>query len=179
MTVLLVSTCADPLSEAEFVAPLERIACDAGATVESSRLGTLNSVPEGVSHILLAGTALQDDKYLKEITAVERLLGAGRPLLAVCSGMQLLANACGGEIIAQREIGMVAVETLVENPLCAGRFEAFALHRHAVEPGPRLEVLARSEGCAQVVRHRELPAWGVLFHPEVRNEQLVRSFLAL
>ena len=95
MTVLLVSTCAEPLSEAEFVAPLERIACDAGATVESSRLGTLNSVPEGVSHILLAGTALQDDKYLKEIGAVERLLEAGLPLLAVCSGMQLLAAACG------------------------------------------------------------------------------------
>ena len=179
MTVLLVSTCAEPLSEAEFVAPLERIVRDAGTTVESCRLGTLNGVPEGVSHILLAGTALQDDKYLKEIGAVERLLEAGLPLLAVCSGMQLLAAACGGEIIAQREIGMVAVETLVENPLCAGRFEAFALHRHAVEPGARLEVLARSEGCAQVVRHRELPAWGVLFHPEVRNEQLVRSFLAL
>ncbi len=179
MTVLLVSTCAEPFSEAEFVAPLERIACDAGATVESSSLGTLNSVPEGVSHILLAGTTLQDDKYLKEIGAVERLLETGVPLLAVCSGMQLLAAASGGEIIAQREIGMVAVETLAENPLCASRFEAFALHRHAVEPGARLEVLARSKACAQVVRHRELPAWGVLFHPEVRNEQLVRSFLAL
>jgi GMP synthase-like glutamine amidotransferase len=179
VTVLLVSTCAEPFSDAEFVAPLERIACDAGTAIESCRLGTLNSVPERVSHILLAGTALQDDKYLKEIGAVKRLLETGVPLLAVCSGMHLLAAASGGEIIAQREIGMVAVETLVENPLCAGRFEAFALHRHAVEPGPRLEMLARSEGCAQVVRHRELPAWGVLFHPEVRNEQLVRSFLAL
>lgn len=179
MSVLLVSTCGELLSEAEFVAPLERIVRETGAMVETGRLGVLDGVPQGASHILLAGTALQDDQYLKEIDAVERLLGAGLPLLAVCSGMQLLAAACGGEIIAQREIGMVAVETLVENPLCAGRFEAFALHRHAVEPGPWLEVLARSEGCAQMVRHRELPAWGVLFHPEVRNEQLVRSFLAL
>jgi|TARA_Y100000310_G_scaffold24467_1_gene23521 GMP synthase (glutamine-hydrolysing) len=179
VSVLLVSTCVEPLSEAEFVAPLERIVRETGATVESVRLGMLDGVPEAVSHILLAGTALQDDQYLKEIGAVKRLLEAGLPLLAVCSGMQLLAAACGGKIIAQREIGMVAVETLAENPLCASRFEAFALHRHAVEPGARLEVLARSEECAQVVRHRELPAWGVLFHPEVRNEQLVRSFLAL
>ena len=29
------------------------------------------------------------------------------------------------------------------------------------------------------IRHYELPRYGVLFHPEVRNEQVVRNFLAL
>ena len=68
MTVHIVSTCAEPLSEAEFIVPLVRVIRDAGKTVESSHLNNLDSVPVGVSHILLGGTALQDDIYLKENT---------------------------------------------------------------------------------------------------------------
>ena len=179
MTVLIVSTCAELFSEAEFVAPLVRIAREASTKVETRHLNDLDGVPEGISHVLLAGTALQDDNYLKEITAVKPLLEADVPLLAVCSGMQLLAAACGGEIIMQREIGTVQVETLAENLLCSGNFEAFVLHHRAIEPGPQCEVVAQSKSCVQAIRHYELPRYGVLFHPEVRNEQVVRNFLAL
>ena len=179
MTVLIVSTCAELFSEAEFVAPLVRIAREASTKIETRHLNDLDGVPEGISHVLLAGTALQDDRYLKKITTVEPLLEADVPLLAVCSGMQLLAAACGGEIIMQRESGTGQVETLTENPRCSGNFEAFVLHHYTAEPGPQFEMLAQSKDCVQVVRHRELPHYGVLFHPEVRNEQLVRNFLAL
>ncbi|MEC8948610.1 MAG: gamma-glutamyl-gamma-aminobutyrate hydrolase family protein [Candidatus Thermoplasmatota archaeon] len=179
MTVLIVSTCVEPLSEAEFIVPLARVIRDAGKTVESSHLNNLDSVPVGVSHILLGGTALQDDIYLKENPDIKPLLDADVPLLAICSGMQLLVAVCGGEIIIQREIGMVQVKTIAENPLCSGNFEAFVLHHRAIDPGPQFEVLAQSKSCVQAIRHHELPHYGVLFHPEVRNEQVVRNFLAL
>jgi GMP synthase (glutamine-hydrolysing) len=39
--------------------------------------------------------------------------------------------------------------------------------------------VAQSKSCVQAIRHYELPRYGVLFHPEVRNEQVVRNFLAL
>ena len=128
---------------------------------------------------MLGGTALQDDKYLKENTGIKPLLEADVPLLAICSGMQLLSAVCGGEIIIQREIGMVQVKTVAENPLCSGNFEAFVLHHRAIKPGPQFEVLAQSKSCVQAIRNCELPHYGVLFHPEVRNEQVVRNFLAL
>ena len=179
MTVLIVSTCAEPLSEAEFIVPLVRIIREAGKTVENIHLKNPLDVPVGVSHILLGGTALQDDKYLKENTGIKPLLEADVPLLAICSGMQLLSAVCGGEIIIQREIGMVQVKTVAENPLCSGNFEAFVLHHRAIEPGPQLEVLAQSKSCVQAIRNCELPHYGVLFHPEVRNEQVVQNFLAL
>jgi len=179
VTVLVVSTCTESLSEAEFLAPLVRIVREAGKTIETRHLNNPGDVPVGVSHILLGGTTLQDDKYLKENIGIKSLLEANVPLLAVCSGMQLLAAVCGGEIITQREIDMVQIMTITENPLFSGNFEAFALHRHAVEPGPQFEVLAESKGCVQAIRHRDLPHYGVLFHPEVRNEQVVRNFLAL
>jgi GMP synthase (glutamine-hydrolysing) len=74
---------------------------------------------------------------------------------------------------------MVQVKTIAENPLCSGNFEAFVLHRRAIEPGPQFEVVAQSKSCVEAIRHYELPRYGVLFHPEVRNEQVVRNFLAL
>jgi GMP synthase (glutamine-hydrolysing) len=39
--------------------------------------------------------------------------------------------------------------------------------------------LAASEGRVQAIRHRSFPLYGLLFHPEVRNEWLIERFLGL
>ena len=224
MTVLVLDTCRDALSAAEFVAPIARIVRDAagaaadvgtgggagagaapsgdGPVGEAVARGAEGGVPGSdasdggavrvvryreldpgalaeASHIIICGTALQDDEYLNHQKHFEWLRDTDRPVLAICSGMQALALQFGARLVDCTEIGMVTVQTEQENPLCAGRFEAYALHRHAVEGLSRFEVLARSGSAAQVIRHRQRPLWGVLFHPEVRHEAVVRRFLAL
>jgi len=224
VTVLLLDTCRDALSAAEFVAPIARIVRDAagvaadagagavagagaGADAVSSGDGPVGEAgareaaggdaPEGdavrvvryreldtsalteASHIIICGTALQDDEYLNHPEHFAWLRDTDRPVLAICSGMQALALQFGARLMDCTEIGMVTVETVAENPLCAGRFEAYALHRHAVEGLAQFEVLARSGAAAHIIRHRTRPLWGVLFHPEVRHEAVVRRFLAL
>jgi anthranilate synthase component II len=116
---------------------------------------------------------------------------AGRvPLLGVCLGHQAIGQAFGGAIVrAQRpEHGKVSTITHDGGGLFAGLpspFRATRYHSLMVDrkgwPGC-LRVTAESEdGVVQGLQHRELPIFGVQFHPESiateHGHALLRNFL--
>jgi GMP synthase (glutamine-hydrolysing) len=76
---------------------------------------------------------------------------------------------------------MAEQEAVAPDPLLTGkdRFEAYELHRLSVAPPPSFRILATRVSGARIIRHRERPVYGMMFHPEVRNEWLIRRFLAL
>jgi GMP synthase (glutamine-hydrolysing) len=105
---------------------------------------------------------------------LEALLDDGMPILAVCLGCQLLAEAAGG--LARRarepEIGWLEVEITDEGaadpvigPL-APSFTGFQWHSYEAVPPQGAAILARSPVCAQAYRIGER-AWGIQFHAEV------------
>jgi len=104
-----------------------------------------------------------------------RRLGAHVPLLGICLGHQVIAQAYGGRIVrAQRPLHGRAGE------VCRGRiglvralpvrFQAARYHSLVVDPaclGSGLRVTCRSaEGEIMGLAHREHPVEGVQFHPE-------------
>jgi len=95
--------------------------------------------------------------------------------------MQALCLAFGGSIRPACEIGMIKVRAEVPDPMLESprEFEAFALHSFACEPPREWIVTAVSDVCVQAVRHPDLPIFGVMFHPEVRNDPVVERFCAL
>jgi anthranilate synthase component 2 len=115
------------------------------------------------------------------------------PIFGVCLGHQALAAACGGTVgraPAPRH-GKTSFVTHRGEGLFAGvpsPFEATRYHSLHVEeaslPG-ELEAVAWSadDGLVMALRHRELPWWGVQFHPEsvltAAGPRLVGNFLAL
>jgi anthranilate synthase/aminodeoxychorismate synthase-like glutamine amidotransferase len=106
------------------------------------------------------------------VEAVRRFPRAGVPVLGVCLGHQALAAAYGGGVVRGAPVHGKAAEVEhdgrtifrgLETPLLAGRY-----HSLVVDPKlpHELEVSARSGEVVMGIRHRELPAEGVQFHPE-------------
>jgi GMP synthase (glutamine-hydrolysing) len=99
------------------------------------------------------------------------------PLLAVCLGNQLLADAADGAArrASEPEIGWCEVEVTDEGardqvigPL-APHFTAFQWHSYEALPPEGALILARSRICTQAYRVGEA-AWGIQFHAEVSSD---------
>jgi GMP synthase-like glutamine amidotransferase len=136
--------------------------------------------PDDYGAVLLFGGAMHADHesahpwLLPEKVFLRELLEREVPILAVCLGAQLLAEAAGGppRRAARPEIGWHDVELTAEgshDPLLgslAPRFEAFQWHSYQFPLPPSATALARSPICLQAYRIGEL-AWGIQFHAEV------------
>jgi len=170
------------LSRAEFVGPVERFLRGAGAE-PVVRHYTAVSAPdiEGADGAVLCGTALKDTGFAEHPGRFRWLPAFERPVLGISSGMLALAAAFGGGTVPCCEIGMTDVRVTAPDPLFAGMtgFPAYELHERAVETPRGFIPLAVSDRCIQAIRHRSLPLYGLLFHPEVRNEWVIERFLRL
>jgi anthranilate synthase/aminodeoxychorismate synthase-like glutamine amidotransferase len=136
--------------------------------------------------IVSPGPCTPDDAGVS-LEAVRRLAEDGTPVLGVCLGHQALAQSFGGRVVRHQPVhGKTArvehdgrtVFRGLESPLVAGRY-----HSLVVDPElPNcLERSAHSEGVVMAIRHRELPAEGVQFHPESilteAGKRLLANFL--
>jgi len=113
------------------------------------------------------------------------------PLLGVCLGHQVLAHVCGARVERAPEL-VHGKTSAVEHQgvgIFAGLpnpFEATRYHSLTVAPDSlpaELEPVAwTADGVLMGMRHRELPYWGVQFHPEsiltTHGPQLLHNFIA-
>ena len=121
------------------------------------------------------------------VDAMRRFPEAGVPALGVCLGHQSLAQAFGGKVVRHEPVHgkSTVVEhdgrtifTGLESPLTVGRY-----HSLVVDPDlpDCFERSAEGGGVVMGIRHRELPAEGVQFHPESvltdAGKQLLANFL--
>jgi GMP synthase (glutamine-hydrolysing) len=107
------------------------------------------------------------------------MLDDGMPILAVCLGTQVLADAAGGEArrASEPEIGWFEVEVTEEGaadpvigPL-APSFTGFQWHSYEAIPPEGAVILARTPVCPQAYRIGDR-VWGIQFHAEVTAPDL-------
>ncbi|MEV4418868.1 aminodeoxychorismate/anthranilate synthase component II [Patulibacter sp. NPDC049589] len=122
--------------------------------------------------VVSPGPCTPDDAGIS-LEAVRRFPEAGIPLLGVCLGHQALGQAFGGTVVRHEPVhGKTclithdgrSIYTGLADEVEVGRYHSLVLDE-AVLPDC-FEVTARGGGVIQGVRHKELPAEGVQFHPE-------------
>lgn len=178
MNILLISTCKEKLSEYEFVTPIVEI-------IKSFEYDIINYKDLETSNIsiydkiIICGTSLQDNDYLKYFDDFKKLKNHNKEILGICSGFQIICKMFDEEIIDQQEIGMINVETQIKNPLVSGDFQAYNMHNFSADEVTSFNVLAKSEKTIQMISHKKLNIFGVSFHPEVRNQQIIANFLSI
>jgi anthranilate synthase/aminodeoxychorismate synthase-like glutamine amidotransferase len=122
------------------------------------------------------------------LEAMRRFPEAGIPTLGVCLGHQSLAQAFGGFVVRGAPVHGKTSEITHDGrtifaglspTLTVGRYHSLVVDPHRLPDV--FEVSAEGDGVVMAIRHRELPAEGVQFHPESvltdEGKLLLRNFL--
>ena len=156
-------------------------------TVRNDRASADDLLAGGYERCVVSPGPCTPDEAGISLEVVRRFPEAGVPTLGVCLGHQALAQAFGGEVKLHDPIHGKA--TTIEHDgrtIFAGLHPGLTVGRyHSLVVGDELpgclEESARGGGVLMGLRHRELPAEGVQFHPEsVLTEQgreLLGNFL--
>jgi anthranilate synthase component II len=130
------------------------------------------------------------------VPLVRAAAAAGVPVLGVCLGHQAIGEAFGGDVVRADRLmhGKTTMVAHTAHPLFAtlpSPFAAMRYHSLVVAPGTRpdeLEVTAWSDDRPagseiMALCHRELPIYGVQFHPESvgthHGKRILANFLGL
>jgi anthranilate synthase/aminodeoxychorismate synthase-like glutamine amidotransferase len=157
-------------------------------TVRNDRASVEELLLGGYERCVVSPGPCTPDEAGITLEATRRLPESGIPTLGVCLGHQALAQAFGGRW--QLNPPVHGKSTSIEHdgrtifrglssPLTVGRY-----HSLVVDPElpDCLEETARGGGVLMGLRHRELPAEGVQFHPESvltdEGKLLLGNFLA-
>jgi len=177
--ILLVNVCFEKLHYLEFVKPIEDILKKGEVEFFTRHYLDLNDGDlKKCDKVIICGTSLKDDEFLDDIKRFDWLKDLDKHVLGICAGFQILGLVFGGEMKKNLEIGFFYENFIKEFFGMKDRVEVYHLHNNYIKFGNDFEVFAGRK-YAQAVKLKDRNFYGVLFHPEVRNKEMILRFCEL
>ena len=173
--ILIVNVCKEKLHYYEFVKPVEDVLVSNRLKFKTKTYKHIKQEDLKAEKVIICGTSLKDNDYLNDIDRFGWIRDFKKPLLGICAGMQIIGLIFGGKLKKKTEIGFF-FEQLNDFLGVKGKHEVYHLHNNYVEFSDHFEIFSNSK-VPQAVRKGNL--YGVLFHPEVRQKELIKSFCDL
>lgn len=174
--ILIISTCAEKMHELEFVRPVEQIIGNNFFTKHYSKVSKKDiNISE---KIIICGTSLKDNQFMDNLNKFEFLKETDKPVLGICAGMEIIAKIFGGKIVKGQEIGLVRIKFKEEFMGEEGERDVYLLHNFAVKSVPNFKIFAKNK-IIQAMKHKQKDIFGVMFHPEARQKEIIKSFIEL
>jgi GMP synthase-like glutamine amidotransferase len=179
--ILIISTCKEKLHEMEFVKPIEKILKEDNKHSKTKHYSKLTkSDLQKSNKIIICGTSLKDDEFLKNIEHFEFIKDYKKPILGICAGHQIISliHDDKTKLKKKTEIGYYFEFFEKEFLSLEKRHEVYHLHKNYTTL-PKDFIKYTDSKIPQAIKHKTKPIYGVLFHPEVRNKKLIEEFLKL
>jgi GMP synthase-like glutamine amidotransferase len=178
--ILLISVCSEPLHYLEFVKPVERILSESKIKFISKEYSNVtNDEIISADKVIICGTSLKDNSFLEIFDKFDWIKRYNKQVLGICAGMQIIALKCGGKLMKKQEIGLTDVIFDEDFFGLKDKVRVYSLHNNTVSPASLNEfyIIGRSATCIEAIKHKTRPFYGVLFHPEARNKELIENFI--
>lgn len=184
-TILIIHICKEKLHYYEFVKPIKdilfenNIDCYVKDYKNVSKSDLINA-----RRVIICGTSLFDNYFTRDYHIFDWLLDYDKPVLGICGGMQIIGLVFGnkyrtfnkGLFRKKTEIGYF-VETFKNDFLgLSGKQQVYHLHNYYVKFLSEDFDFFTDGNIAQAVKHKDKEIYGCLFHPEVRNKELIAHF---
>jgi anthranilate synthase/aminodeoxychorismate synthase-like glutamine amidotransferase len=151
---------------------LGELGCDL-EVVRNDRASVDDLLERGFDRVVVSPGPCTPNEAGMSLEVTRRFPQAGVPTLGVCLGHQSMAQAFGGTVVAtcpstarRRPSSTTGARSspVLPSPLTVGRYHSLVVDDASVPNC--FEVSASGGGVVMALRHRELPAEGVQFHPE-------------
>ncbi len=181
--ILVINICKEELHYFEFVKPiLDVLECNRIKYFVKNYKSVSNRDLGKCSKVIICGTSLLDNEFIADenIRYFKWVLNFDKPLLGICGGMQIIGKVFGGKILRKSEIGFFK-ENFDKNFLgLVGDMGVYHLHNNYIDFSKLKEFeVYCGKVISQAVKHRGKNIYGVLFHPEVREKDLIKNFCLL
>jgi len=178
--ILIINICKEKLHYLEFVKPIKDILYESKIDCYVKDYDKISEIDlKNAKKVIICGTSLKDNDFVKNIDKFDWLLDYDRRILGICGGMQIIGLVFNGKLKKETEIGHF-IENFKKDFLgLKGKQEVYHLHNYYVKFLSKDFNFFTDGEIVQAVKHKDKEIYGVLFHPEVRQKDLIKNFCLL